>query len=167
MPGMIRFGSRCLGTKDMYYGRSLLELSGNISFHGKASIGRGSSISVGKNANLILGSNFCITGSSDIICSNLISFGDHCLLSWDILLMDTDFHPIHDDSGNIINTSKPIKIGNHVWIGCRNTILKGVSIPDNTVVAANSTLTRQFDESNIIIGGNNQILKHGINWSIV
>lgn len=36
----------------------------------------------------------------------------------------------------ILNPSKPINVGNHVWIGCGRVILKGVSISDNVVLAA-------------------------------
>ena len=98
-----------------------------------------------------------------------ITFGTNCLLSWDILIMDTDFHYITNPKGEIINKPLPITIGNHVWIGCRNTILKGVSIADNVIVSANSTLTKNITESNCIVGGNGsniRIIKHGVSWHL-
>ena len=61
--------------------------------------------------------------------------------------MDKDWHSVISTvDGSILNLSKPINVGNHVWIGCRSTILKGVNISDNVIVAANSTISRSIDK---------------------
>lgn len=78
--------------------------------------------------------------------------------------MDTDYHKILNENNEIINEDKPISIGNHVWIGCRNTILKGVTIADNNVIAANSTITRSFKSTRCVIGNNTVELKSNIDW---
>jgi len=83
------------------------------------------------------------------------------------LILDSDFHYVINEEGQIINSPKPITIGNHVWIGCRNTILKGVSIADNNIISANSTITRNITESNCVIGGhgrNVEVIKKNVNW---
>ena len=165
--GMMKLGPHGLGTQDIFFERTMWEVSGTLVIKGKVSIGRGSKISVGKNATLTFGNNFTITGGSEIICHERITFGDDCLLSWDILMMDTDFHHVINEQGEKINAPKPITIGNHVWIGCRNTILKGSVIADNCIVSANSTITRQYDNTNCVICGNGKeakIIKKGINW---
>ena len=165
--GMIRIGEHGLGTQDLRYSRTIWEVMGSIVIKGKTSIGRGCKISIGKNAKLILGEDFLATGNSEIIWKKEISFGSQCLLSWDILIMDTDFHYIFDDKDNLINPPKPIKFGNHVWIGCRNTILKGVSVPDDVIISANSTITRSVNETNSVVGGHGksvEVLKRGISW---
>lgn len=165
--GMIHLGPHGLGTQDVLYSRTIWNLSGILIFKGKAEIGRGSKISVGENSTLTLGDNFLITGDTEIICDNSISFGNDCLLSWDVLIMDTDFHQICDKNGCKQNCPRPIVIGNHVWIGCRNVILKGVTIADNNVISANSTITRNFLEENCIIGGhgrNIEVIKKDIEW---
>lgn len=167
--GLVKIGAHGLGTQDVKYSRTMWEMDGSFVVNGHASIGRGSRISVGHNGILNIGDDFVITGRSCIICQKNISFGDKCLLSWDILIMDTDFHNIKNSNGEVINSPCPIKIGNHVWIGCRNTILKGVEISDNVVVSANSLLTKNVEESNCIVGGsgkNMNILKRGITWEI-
>lgn len=167
--GMVKFGSHSLGTQDLLYSRTMWEMMGTLIIKGKVSIGRGCKISIGENATMTLGDNFIITGNSEIICQKEIIFGDHCLLSWDILMMDTDFHQILDENGQIINEPKPIVIGNHVWIGCRNTILKGVSIGDNNIISANSTITRSCKENNCVIGGHGkslEIIKRNVNWKV-
>lgn len=122
-----------------------------------------------KKGCLVIGPNFCITGGSEIICQNKISFGEGCLISWDVLLMDTDHHHILDNKGNTLNEDKAINIGNHVWIGCRNTILKGISIADNIIIAACSVITHDLNLPNCIVGvhgENTRIIKEGVNWGI-
>lgn len=167
-PCMVKFGCHGLGTQDLLYSRSMWEVMGTLIIKGNADIGRGSKISIGNGATLTLGSNFTITGNSEIICQKEVSFGNDCLLSWDILIMDTDFHNVLDTQGHVVNSPKPIRVGNHVWIGCRNTILKGVCIADNNVISANSTITKSFKESGNAIGGHGasaKIIKNGISWS--
>ena len=165
--GMIKFGAHGLGTQDLFYSRTMIQLYGTVVVKGKACIGRGSKISVGREARLTFGENFMITGDSQIICHKEITFGNDCLLSWDILMMDTDFHHVLDTRGYKTNMPKPISIGNHVWIGCKTVILKGVSLADDTIVSANSTITRSFEEPNCIIGGHAQtaaVLRHSVCW---
>lgn len=165
--GMVKFGAHKLGTQDLLYSRTMWEVSGTLVIKGKANIGRGSKISIGKDATLTLGENFVITGNTEIICQKEISFGKHCLLSWDILIMDTDFHHILNTNDIITNVPKAISIGNNVWIGCRNTILKGVSIADNNIISANSTITRDVTEPNCVIGGHGksvEIIKKNVSW---
>lgn len=165
--GMVKIGPHGLGTQDIKYSRTMWEVNGTLVVNGKASIGRGSRISIGKDAVLELGNNFAITGRSSIISQKEVTFGDDCLLSWDILIMDTDFHHIMNENDEIVNHPRPIHIGNHVWIGCRNTILKGVNIADNVIVSANSTITKDVVENNCAVGGLGKdviILKRNLNW---
>ncbi|EIF51171.1 acyltransferase [Sulfurovum sp. AR] len=48
---------------------------------------------------------------------------------------------------------KDIILGNDVWIGGNSVITAGVTLADGIIVAAGSTVTKSFDEKNIIIGG--------------
>ena len=92
--GMIKIGHHGVGTLDIKYNRTIWQNNGTVIFNGSANIGSGTKISVNKNATLTIGTQFCITGDSSIISSKEITFGKECLLSWDILIMDTDFHNI-------------------------------------------------------------------------
>ena len=165
--GMVRFGKLGLGIQDPLYPRTTWEVRGTLVIKGEVNIGRGSRISIGERGVLTIGNAFSITGNSVIICDKEVIFGSYCFLSWDILIMDTDSHSIYNEDGTIINNPQSILFGNHVWIGCRTTILKGVSIADNSIISATSTLTRDINESNCIVGGhgkNCQIIKRNVNW---
>lgn len=166
--GQFLFGFHTLGIKDAKYSRTILEHYGTLIINGRASIGRGSKLYIGPNAELKIGDNFTVTGNSEILCQKEIKIEKNCLLSWDCLIMDTDFHHISDESGKIINSPRPILIGDNVWIGSRSVILKGVAIADNNVIAANSLITKNIKESKCVISGHGkhiEIIKRNINWT--
>lgn len=165
--GMIKIGPYGLGTQDMKYSRTIWQVSGKLIVNGNIVLGRGSRVSIGHSGILILGDRFNITGRSTVICQKSIEFGDNCLLSWDILIMDVDMHKIMDLKGSVSNYPKPIRVGKHVWIGCRSTILKGVTLPDNIVIAAGSVISKSVNDSNCVVGNDGRglaVLKKDIQW---
>ncbi len=166
--GIIRIGSHePLATKDLAYERTIMDISGELLVDGNVHIAPGSRISIDKGARLKFGNNFNSTGNCTIICNSEINIGNDCLFSWDIQLMDSDFHKIYDNKGVCINPPKRIDIGNNVWICSKATILKGVRIPDGCVVGAGSVLSGQFRTENSIIAGigkNCQIVRSEIKW---
>ena len=94
-----------------------------------------------------------------------ISIGDDCLFSYTIDVSTTDWHGVFDDSGNVLNPEKDVSIGEHVWIGRKVIVCKGVSIPNDSIVGVGSVVTRSFDETNVVIAGNPaEIKKRGVNW---
>jgi acetyltransferase-like isoleucine patch superfamily enzyme len=48
--------------------------------------------------------------------------------------------------------SKGVRIGNNVWIGANSVVADGAVLRDNTIVVANSTVTRRYPP-NVIIQG--------------
>lgn len=79
--------------------------------------------------------------------------------------MDTDQHSVFDAEQNCINEPRPVEIGNKVWIGCRCTILKGSIIPNGSIIAANTVITKSFNDEKSVIGGSPaRILKKYATW---
>jgi acetyltransferase-like isoleucine patch superfamily enzyme len=162
-PGIIRIGFGSVETFDFSYQRTILHISGHIHFHGKSKIGKSSRISVA--GELDLGENFHISAGGTIISRKKITIGKDTLMAWDSLITDADHHHILDKKGHTVNKPQEVNIGHHVWIGGRAMILKGVSVPDNCVVGAQSLVTHTFNENNCIIAGNPaKVIKNSINW---
>lgn len=160
---MVKIGFGDVGHYDRKRSRGIWQVSGTVRFEGKAGIGHGSKLSV--RGHLNIGADFNMTAESTIVCADNITFGNDCLVGWDVLVMDTDEHPLYDKKGERLNPNRPIVVGDHVWIGCKCVLLKGAEVPDNTVVAAGTLLKSAFEGENQVIGGNPPaVLKQEVRW---
>jgi len=166
-PGMIQIGYGDVGVFDNKRERSVWNVRGKIIFKGNCYLGHGIKINVTEMGVLTFGRKVNFTAESAIDCQQEITFGDNCLVSWDNLFIDGDYHKIFDSEGRYTNPTQPIIIGNHVWFGCRCLILKGVSVADNCVVAAGSVLNGKYEIPNAIIAGSPaKTVKENISWQI-
>lgn len=109
-------------------------IAGNTQFYS------GSRLEVGPNATLKIGTGTYINRNSLIVCEDKVTIGENCKISWDVIIMDSDLHPLN--STEVIN--EPVTIENNAWIGCRCIILKGVTIGKGAVVAAGSVVTKSI-----------------------
>lgn len=95
-----------------------------------------------------------------------IEIGKDCMFSADIVIMNTDVHKIYDTTTNLkTNEGKEISIGNHVWLGIRTIVLKGVNIGDNSIVAAGSIVTKDVKANTVVSGNPARQVKENRNWS--
>lgn len=89
----------------------------------------------------------------------LIEIGDNTTVSFDVAFVT------HDAGTRVLrNLAKPgskeketviygkIKIGNNCFIGCRSTILPGVTIGDNTIIGAGSIVNRDIPANSVAAG---------------
>ena len=95
-----------------------------------------------------------------------IEIGKDCMFSADIVIMNTDVHKIYDTTTRLkTNEGKEISIGNHVWLGIRTIVLKGVNIGDNSIVAAGSIVTKDVKANTVVSGNPARQVKENRNWS--
>ena len=87
------------------------------------------------------------------------------MFSSEVVLRTGDSHSIINEEGTRVNLAKDILIGNHVWIGHRVLINKGVKISDDSVVGTGSVVTNQFNQKGVCIAGNPaRVIKENITW---
>ena len=145
-----------LGTHEFGFVRGdqggLLRVDGELVLRGNVQVGVGAGWVVGEGARLCIGARSYFSPNTTIVAMNSISVGADCAVSWDVQLLDEDFHEVIVD-GEVRPTSGPISVGNHVWIGSRATILKGAVIPDDTAVAAGAVVSGQFTETGTVLAG--------------
>lgn len=113
-------------------------------------------LEIGEKGSIFIGNGTYINRNTLIIAEKEVSIGRDCMISWDVVIMDSDLHD-QSISGSVNN--KPVQIGNKVWIGCRSIILKGVTIGDDAMVAAGSIVTKAVPEKTIVGGNPARILK--------
>ena len=122
------------------------------------------------NSELEIGKDFYINGQLFIEFndSTKVHIGKNCVFSYDIIMRTGDGHQIQSlKTKKVINFNKDIYIGDHVWVGCRTTILKGAIVSDNSVVGACSLVNKEFHEQNIILAGvPANIVKRDIQWTM-
>ena len=104
---------------------------------------------VGKNVSFIDTPNF---GSEPY----LISIGDNTTVSFDVAFVN------HDGATRVIRNLpgknketviyRPIVIGENCFIGCRSTILPGVTIGDNTIIGAGSVVNKDIPSNSVAVG---------------
>ena len=140
-----------IGTRSCMYGKVIIHGEGKIYAGDDLSLdGRSSSaeLFVDKNAILRMGNNVRLNNAS-ISALDKISIGNDVLIGSESAISDSDWHGIN---GEQVKNS-PVTIGNHVWIGARVLILKGVLIGDNAIIGAASVVTHDVD-ANLIVAGN-------------
>ena len=133
---------------------SKLEVKGNFR------IGSGSDIRIFDNAKLTLGSGY-INGFSQIVCAKDIEIGNDVAIAREVIIRDTD---AHDLIGCEHTKIKPVKIGNHVWIGAKAMIMKGVTIGDGAVIAAGAIVTKDVPKNCVVAGVPARIIKENVTW---
>lgn len=102
----------------------------------------GKNIKIGKNVFINSGCCFQDQGGIEI--------GDDCLIGQQVVIatLNHDINPAHRKD----MFPKPVKIGKNVWVGAHATILSGVTIGDNAVIAAGAVVTKDV-EPNIVVAG--------------
>lgn len=123
----------------------------------------GASIVLLNGGSLELGRNSYMNDSL-IQCATHISIGDDCAIAADVLIQDTDFHPILDENNQPKPVSKPIKIGKKVWICTKATILKGVTIGDGAIIAAGAVVTKDVPAYSLVAGNPARVIKENVKW---
>ena len=165
--GILRIGSNGAKFVDPIYERTLFKVMGICEIQSPTFVGVGSRVLVHDNGTLRLGGGK-ISARSTILCNKLIEIEEGFLCSWDCCIMDLDYHRIYDANDKDrtrINPATPVHIGKNVWVGCRSLILKGATIPANSVIAAGSTITGNYTQENCIYGDFGKVIKTDIMWS--
>jgi acetyltransferase-like isoleucine patch superfamily enzyme len=131
---------------------------------GNVKIGPGVRLILGPKAKLTIGDFTRITANTRIFVKQEVEIGKYCMISWDVQIMDSDFHKILDPDGNARLNTRKVKIGDHVWIGSRATILKGVTIGDGAVIAAGSVVVRDVPPHSVVAGNPAKVVKEQVRW---
>lgn len=100
-----------------------------------------------EGAEIHLGPNCGFSGTV-IGCASKIVIEENVRCGANTLITDTDWHPDDFRTG----PDAPVIIKKDVWLGVNVTVLKGVTIGENTLVAAGSVVNRSLP-ANVVAGG--------------
>lgn len=134
-----------------------------IIINGHFRIYEGALIGIGDNASLKLGSGY-INSKLSLSCFEKIEIGNNVVISSGVTIRDSDNHTIKKEGCMDSIKTKPILIGNHVWIGLNAVILKGVKIGNGSIVAAGAIVNKDIPENTMVGGVPAKIIKEDVYW---
>ncbi|HVV94300.1 MAG TPA: acyltransferase [Hyphomicrobiales bacterium] len=121
---------------------------------GRFRIHTGCFVFVERGARLALGSGYA-NNFLTLDCAEEIVIGHDVAIADHVTIRDTDDH--HITGGRPMTL--PVRIGDHVWIGTRAIILKGVTIGDGAMVAAGAVVTRDVPPGMLVAGVPARVLR--------
>lgn len=107
--------------------------------------------------NIVLGKRIFINSGCSFQDQGGITIGDDSLIGHNAVLatLNHDISPARRADMH----PAPIVIGRNVWIGSNVTILPGVTIGDDSVVAAASVVTKDVPESTVVLGSPARVVR--------
>src|SRR5438045_6385400 len=167
IPQNFEFGDGFYCESAQIFRRIRSRKSGAIVIGEHVSCYAGCSFSVGENGQCTIG-DFTLLNGALIMADEKIEIGSYCLISWNVGIADSDFHPLEPAQRFIASRAlapdfkdrpaRPkletarVKIANNVWIGMNAGILKGVTIGENSVVAEGSVFTKSIPPNTVVAG---------------
>ena len=113
--------------------------------------------------------DFTILNGAMIMAEESITIGAYCMISWNVSIADSDFHPVDPVQRRLdalalapfyenrpprpVIRTAPVVIKDNVWIGMGAVILKGVTIGENSIIAAGAIVTSDVP-ANVVVAGN-------------
>ena len=108
--------------------------------------------------SIIIGNHCSIGEYNHITACNKVTIGDGLLTGRFVYIGDNAHGGLSWEEASVppinrqLRSKGEVKIGNNVWIGDKATILAGVTIGDNVIVAANAVVTKSV-ASNCVVAG--------------
>jgi acetyltransferase-like isoleucine patch superfamily enzyme len=134
---------------------------GRLQLGERPSIGDGAMIWT--SATLTVGQRFFLGSNSRIVAYESIEIGDDVSIADMVSILDHD-HEYHLEGGHLTIekdsfVTAPIRIGSNVWLGDKVTVLKGVTISDDVIVAANSVVTKDVPPRVVVAGAPARVIR--------
>lgn len=96
-----------------------------------------------------IGKNVTVMNGTLMMGAGGIEIADGAMVAANVQLISNN----HDLADRHVITCKPVRIGRNVWLGAGATILPGVPVGENAVVAAAAVVTKDVPP-NVIVAGN-------------
>jgi maltose O-acetyltransferase len=105
-----------------------------------------------RGGTLEVGERTLLNYGSSIAAADLVHIGARCLVGTHAVIMDNDFHCVEPERRLEWPKSRPIVIGDNVWIGARVIVLGGVTIGDDSCIGAGSVVVEDVPPRTVAAG---------------
>ena len=99
-----------------------------------------------------IGDYVLISPGCRISAANKIVIGNSVMMANGVYVTDSDWHGVYDRTQRN-DEMTPVIIEDNVWLGDHSVVLKGVTIGENSIVAANAVVTKDVP-ANVVVAGN-------------
>ena len=113
-------------------------------------------INVVRGKNVKIGRNCSIMNNVLFMAAGGITIGDCSMIAANAQLITNN----HDEYKRWILTCAPIEIKRNVWVGAGATILPGVTVGENAIVAAGAVVTKNVPDNAVVAGVPAKIIKY-------
>jgi acetyltransferase-like isoleucine patch superfamily enzyme len=142
-------------------------------------VGRGTStyggtmFDLGPRGQVSLG-EFSMTNGTRFVSDERITVGSYCLLAWSVVIMDTYRTPLDPlDRRRALESepptrprrfvaeseTRPVSIGDAVWVGFESIVFPGVSIGDGVIVGARSVVASDCEPWTVVAGNPARVIR--------
>ena len=117
------------------------------------------------NASITIGNHCSIGEYNHFTACNKITIGDGLLTGRYVIVSDNSHGGLSEEEATIQPSLRDLKskgdvvIGNNVWLSDKVTVLAGVHIGNNVIVAANAVVTKDIPSNCIVAGVPGKIIK--------
>ena len=112
-------------------------------------INYGKKTTFGRDCFVNFGCTFLALGG--ITIEDGVFIGPHCVLA-------TEYHPENPKTRHSLLT-KPIVVKRNAWLGANVTVLAGVTIGENAIVAAGSVVTKDVPDNMVVAGSPARVIR--------
>jgi maltose O-acetyltransferase len=116
-------------------------------------------ISVAAAASLVIGDEVTLGSGSSIGVTERVQIGDRCRIGPHVQIMDNDFHRLEPERRDERPPSRPVVIGDDVWIAPMALILPGATIASGSVIAARSVVTGEIPPRTLAMGAPARVVR--------
>jgi acetyltransferase-like isoleucine patch superfamily enzyme len=171
IPDNVVLDEGCFVESTHSFSRLRSQLPRALRLHVGASAYGGTLFDVGAEGSVEIGRHSMLN-AVHVICDARIALGDHVLVSWNVVLMDSYREPLDPEqrgryrrdvaegrAPSVRAPAHPIQIGDNVWIGFGSCILPGVTIGEGSIVGARSVVTEAVPPYTIVAGNPARVVR--------
>jgi acetyltransferase-like isoleucine patch superfamily enzyme len=136
------------------YNRGSIRIGRRVTLHSRPV---GIVLATFPGGSLEIGDRTVLNYGVDIAAVKLVRIGAGCMLGTHVSILDNDFHEL--TARERVPESRPVVIGDDVWIGNRAMILPGVTIGAGAVVGAGSVVMTDVPERSLALGNPARVIR--------
>jgi acetyltransferase-like isoleucine patch superfamily enzyme len=166
LPSNIRIGENCFFERRESFGRFRSQQNPGLVIGHRVRIYSWTTFNVEPAGRLDIGDDSVLVGAV-FMCADHIVIGQRVIISYNVTIADSDFHPLDHElrrldavanaPGGDLTTrpaivTRPVEIGDDVWVGIGAIILKGVKIGRGARIGPGAVITSSVPAGATVMG---------------